>query len=77
MCVRAKIPARPHEIEVSEGVSIFIEERKIKRLMAIDEKMSHTIKILFFFKYSGRYISRNVTLINFWTFVTVLRDLFS
>ena len=28
------------------------------------------------YMYSGRYISRNVTLINFWTFVTVLRDLF-
>ena len=26
--------------------------------------------------YSGRYLSRNVTLINFWTFVTVLRNLF-
>ena len=29
----------PHEIEVSEGVSIFIKERKIKRLIAIEERM--------------------------------------
>ena len=28
MCVRATIPARPHEIEVSEGVSIFCKEKK-------------------------------------------------
>ena len=39
MCVRATIPARPHEIEVSEGVSIFIKGRKIKRLIAIEERM--------------------------------------
>ena len=29
----------PHEIEVSEGVSIFIKGRKIKRLIAIEERM--------------------------------------
>ena len=29
----------PHEIEVSEGVSIFIKGRKIKRLMAIEERI--------------------------------------
>ena len=28
-----------HKIEVSEGVSIFIKERKIKRLIAIEERM--------------------------------------
>ena len=34
MCVRASqiIPLRPHEIEVSEGVSIFVKEREIKIL---------------------------------------------
>ena len=32
MCVRATIPARPHKIEVSEGVSIFVKEREIKIL---------------------------------------------
>ena len=30
--MRATIPARPHEIEVSEGVSIFVKEREIKIL---------------------------------------------
>ena len=29
----------PHEIEVSEGVSIFVKGRKIKRLMAIEERI--------------------------------------
>ena len=32
MCVRVTIPARPHEIEVSEGVSIFVKVREIKIL---------------------------------------------
>ena len=32
MCVRATIPAHPHEIEVSEGVSIFVKKREIKIL---------------------------------------------
>ena len=38
--------------------------------------VSKNCEISIKFAYSGRYISRNVTLINFWTFVTVLRDLF-
>ena len=32
MCVRATIPARPHEIEASEGASIFVKVREIKIL---------------------------------------------
>ena len=32
MCVRATISARPYEIEVSEGVSVFVKESEIKIL---------------------------------------------